>query len=75
MSEPINFNVPKTQLGVIRNALGLMTDEDREFLTKNYPNWVIVRKILTCCTSKGGSTSATQHCKYLGIDPDGHDFV
>jgi len=72
--DTINFNNPKIQLRIIRNALSFMPDSRRKHLTKNYPNWVIVRKFLTIHTSSGGSGSTSQHCKYLGIDPDGHDF-
>jgi len=70
----INFNNPKTQLGIIRNALSLMPASRRKWKTKNSPNWSIVREILTIHTNRGGSGSSGQHCKYLGIDPDGYDF-
>ena len=68
----VNINCPKVQMRIIRHALDLMNKKDREWTINNRPYWAIVKDVLTGHTSKGGSTSASKHCVWLGIDPDGH---
>lgn len=40
----------------------------------NSPNWVMVKNYLTAGTSKGGSGSAHEQCRLMGVDPDGMSF-
>lgn len=76
MSKPeIDLNKPSVQMRIIRQALLRMNSRaDMIWTVNNRPNWAIVQDILTSHTSKGGSTSAVAHCRWLGIDPDGHAF-
>ncbi len=41
---------------------------------KNTPNWGKIMTFITCNTSKGGSTSAHQMCKFLGVNPNSKTF-
>lgn len=38
-------------------------------------NWVKVQALITGNTSKGGSTSSAQQCRFIGADPDGYSFI
>lgn len=40
----------------------------------NHPNWVRVQKFMNNNTHKAGSTSSTQQCIFMGVDPDGKSF-
>ena len=67
--EGVDFN-REFQIGILKNIERLMPKETR----RHKPNWVIVMDYLLAHTSRGGSTSAYEHCGYLGIDPDGKTF-
>ena len=66
-----DMNSKKYQLGLLQNyERDIITKAER----KRTINIWLVKKVLTQFTSKGGSTSAYQHCDFLGIDPDGYTF-
>lgn len=71
---PVDLNKATVQMRIIRHALFFMNRADAKWQVKHRPNWAIVRDILTGHTSKGGSTSAADHCKWLGIADDGKAF-
>lgn len=61
---------PKFQLGIMRSVEREMPVRRR----KSTPNWRVVQDYLLGHTAKGGSTSCCQHCRFLGVDPDGYTF-
>lgn len=60
----------KFQLGIMRNVERQISVQKR----KSMQNWQLVQDYLLQHTSKGGSTSCYQHCRFLGVDPEAHSF-
>ena len=79
IEEPLEcYSRKELQLNIMRNI-------EREILScghnskiriwwENVPNWAKVQKYLNGNTCKGGSTSSTQQCLFLGVRPDGRSF-
>lgn len=59
----IEFEVSKLDK---RNAFRRWWDYSR--------NWERVQAIINGNTSKAGSTSSAQQCRFMGVDPDGRSF-
>lgn len=60
----------KFQLGIMRNVEREISLRKR----KQTPNWLLVRDYLLGNTGHGGSASCFQHCRFLGVDPEGYTF-
>lgn len=57
--------------------LGIMLNVEREIskkVRKATPNWALVQDYLLGHTSKGGSTSCSLRCRFMGVNPDGFSF-
>jgi len=54
---------PKFQLGIMRNVEREISHRKR----KATQNWRLVEDYLLQHTSKGGSTSCYQHCRWLSV--------
>ena len=66
-----DFNSKEYQLRLLQNFEKCILSKAERKRTQNV--WLVM-KLLTQFTSQGGSTSAYNHCNFLGIDPDGYSF-
>ncbi len=79
MKEPLEYLDRKAlQLQIMRNieraVMNLHGNNELHRFWKTSRNWLKVQMFLNACSSKAGSTSSTQQCMFLGVEPDGKSF-
>ena len=70
VSQVDNADSAEFQLGIMRNVEHEISKNAR----RRFQNWQLVGDYLLQHTSKGGSSSCYAHCRWLGVDPEGHTF-
>jgi hypothetical protein len=77
--EPLNYLNRKELM------LNIMNNIEREILNLHHnsalrrkweriPNWAKVQMFLNGNTSKAGSTSSTEQCRFLGVNPNKYNW-
>ena len=80
MEEPLSYlSRDKLQLNIMRNlemeVKQLHKKNQFRVWWDNSCNWIRVQVILNGNTIKAGSTSSSEQCRFMGIDPDGYSFL
>ena len=75
-TEPLaHLSRAQLQLGIMKNVEHLITKTPYlKDWWKHSSNWVRVQAIINGNTSKAGSTSSTEQCRFIGADPNGKTF-
>lgn len=69
-----NIEIKVLQKGEFEDEDDIVENVELKHWWNLMPNWVKVQTFLNHNTYKAGSTSSTQQCRFLGVDPDGKSF-